>query len=426
MSKEKVQKKGHQIKITFGELGESRGGFNMESLMEQMGLELDSVVRSAGMLMMEAIMREETEMLAGRRHDQSTVVDRWGSQPGYAMLGGQKVPIQRPRLRQKEGSEVSLESYRRFQQNSERTQAVYQRMAIGVSCRNYPEAIEAVRDGYGISKSVVSREIVESTGTQLRALLERDLSTFDLRVLLIDGVRMGDAMFMVALGVDSAGNKQVMGFREAANENSEVGVHLLEDLVQRGLQTNKPILCVIDGSKGLRLAIKRFFGSTSPVQRCQVHKLRNVLSHLPDKYHSTYRRKIKAAYQMKTYTDAERALQSIIKELNFINHSAAESLAEGLEETLTMHTLDVPPVLRTSLASTNLIESTFARSRSVMRNVKHWKNSSQRQRWLATALVEAEKKFRRVRGYRSMSVFLIALDAWGLTNKQLDSQQLVA
>ena len=318
-----------------------------------------------------------------------------------------------------------LKSYRRFQQNTERTQAVYQRMAIGESCRNYPVAMEAIRDGYGISKSVVSREIVEATGAQLRSLLERDLSTFALRVLLIDGVRMGEAMFMVALGVDSEGNKQVMGFREAANENSEVGVHLFEDLVRRGLRTEQPILSVIDGSKGLRLAIQRFFGSTSPVQRCQVHKLRNVLSHLPEKYHATYRRKIQAAYLMKSYMDAERTLQSVIKELNFINHSAAESLAEGMEETLTLHKLDVPPVLRISLASTNLIESTFARSRSVMRNVKRWKNSSQRQRWLATALVEAEKKFRKIRGFKSMSVLLSALDGLGIANG-LDSQQLVA
>ena len=393
--------------------------------MEEMGLELGSVVRSAGILMMEAIMREETGILAGHRHDQTTNVDRWGSQSGYAMLSGQKIAIQRPRLRKKEGSEVVLKSYRKFQQNTERTQAVYQRMAIGVSCRNYPEAMEAIRDGYGISKSVVSREIVEATGAQLRSLLERDLSTFALRVLLIDGVRMGEAMFMVALGVDSEGNKQVMGFREAANENSEVGVHLFEDLVRRGLRTEQPILSVIDGSKGLRLAIKRFFGSTSPVQRCQVHKLRNVLSHLPEKYHATYRRKIQAAYLMKSYMDAERTLQSVIKELNFINHSAAESLAEGMEETLTLHKLDVPPVLRISLASTNLIESTFARSRSVMRNVKRWKNSSQRQRWLATALVEAEKKFRKIRGFKSMSVLLSALDGLGIANG-LDSQQLVA
>ena len=341
MNKGKIQKKGSQIKIVYRDESTSTEGFSIESLIEELGLELQAMATSAGVLVINSIMGTEQDHLAGKRYDQTTEVDRWGRQPGYVMLGGQKVSVDRPRLRKKDGKEVVLESYQRFQQDDERTRAVFQRMVAGISCRNYPETIETIRDGYGISKSVVNREMVEATSEQLKLLMERDLSTFDLCVLIVDGVRLGESMFIVALGVDVVGKKQVMGFREGPTENAEVCIKLFEDMVGRGIKTDTAILALLDGSKALHSAVKRFFGSGTPIQRCQFHKRENVKSHLPKKYHAEFGRKIQAAYKMNRYDDAKRALQGVIKELTFLNHSAAESLAEGLEETLTVHRLEM-------------------------------------------------------------------------------------
>jgi transposase-like protein len=320
-----------------------------------------------------------------------------------------KAPVGRPRLRDKDGKEVSLTSYERFQDHGQRTQAVFQRLVSGLSCRNYPQAIETVREGYGISKSVVNREMVEATTKGLKELCERDLSEFNLCALLIDGVHLGDSVYLVALGVETNGKKAVIGFREGSTENADVCVALLEDMVRRGLNTNVPVLIVIDGSKALRSAAERFFGNKASVQRCQIHKRRNVEQHLPKKYHAEYERKMSAAYKMGLYADAKAALESIGRELERLNPDAAASLREGLEETLTLHRLDIPALLRTSFSSTNLIESAFSRGRNVMRNVKRWMNSDQRHRWIAAALLQAEKGFRKVRGYKSMAVLVNAL-----------------
>jgi transposase-like protein len=407
MTKAKVQNNKQQIKLVFGEGVVS--GFDLDQLVEQLGLELQALSTSAGVLIMSGIMEQERDQLAGRRYDRTTGVDRWGKQKGYVIVGGQKAPVDRPRLRDKDGKEVSLTSYERFQDAGQRTQAVFRRLVSGLSCRNYPQAIEAVQDGYGISKSVVNREMVEATAKALKELCERDLSGFNLCGLLIDGVHLGDSVYLVALGVDVAGNKAVIGFREGSTENAGVCVALLEDMVRRGLNTDVPVLSVIDGSKALRTAVERFFGNRAIVQRCQIHKRRNVKQHLPNKYHAEYERKMCSAYKMTSYADAKAALESIGRELERLNPDAAASLREGLEETLTLHRLEIPALLRTSFSSTNLIESAFSRGRTVMRNVKRWMNSDQRHRWIATALLQAEKNFRKVRGHKSMAVLVNAL-----------------
>jgi len=407
MTKAKLQNNRQQIKLVLGEGAAS--SFDLDQMIEQLGLELQALSTSAGVLIMSGMMEQERESLAGQRYDRTTGVDRWGKQKGYVIVGGQKASVSRPRLRDKDGKEVSLTSYERFQDPGQRTQAVFQRLVSGLSCRNYPQAIEAVREGYGISKSVVNREMVEATAKGLKDLCERDLSEFNLCALLIDGVHLGDAVYLVALGVETNGRKAVIGFREGSTENADVCVALLEDMVRRGLNTNVPVLVVIDGSKALRSAVERFFGNRASVQRCQIHKRRNVKQHLPDKYHAEYERKMRAAYKMSSYADAKAALESVGRELERLNPDATSSLREGIEETLTLHRLEIPTVLRTSLSSTNLIESAFSRGRNVMRNVKRWMNSDQRHRWIATALLQAEKGFRKVRGYKSMTVLANAL-----------------
>ena len=405
----KVQKVGEQIKLLEAV---PPGAFNFEGLRAELRLEMDALAVSAGKLLVEGIVSAEVDAIAGVKYSRTNEgVDRWGHQSGYVIIGGQKVPVKRPRLRTSGGNELPLESYERFQDHEQRTSAVLQRLIAGISCRSYPKAVEEFSEGYGISKSVVSREMIAATSEELRRLVERDLSAFEAVAILIDGIHVGKTLLIVALGVNIDGTKQILGFREGSSENADVCVSLLEDMVRRGLRSEgRPVLVIIDGSKALHAAIDRFFGAWAVVQRCEIHKRRNVLSHLPEKYQSQFGRKLSAAYKMKTFDQAKSALTAVVKELEFLNHSAAASLLEGLDETLTVHALELPELLRTTFASTNLIESAFSRARTATSNVKRWQNSSQVQRWMATALVQAEKGFRKVRGYRAMPILLNALN----------------
>ena len=407
MNKKKVIKKEQQIKLTFNGIPE--GEFNLDCLMEEIGLEVQALATSAGVLIMEQIMREEKTTLLGKPYNRTAEHRPWGEQEGYGVLNGQKVVLRHPRVRSKTGREVALDSYRRFQQPENRTEAMYEHLVNGISCRKYAQVIEKVQSSYGISKSVVSRQMVEATTEQLKDLCERSLSEFAISVLLIDGIRIGKTLIVVALGVDSDGKKMVLGMREGVSENAHVCVELMNDLIDRKLPTNRPILIVLDGSKALRKAVEDVFGISAAYQRCQLHKIRNVLSYLPDRYHAEYFRKLLAAYRMNSYADARAALERIHRELMKLNESAARSLEEGMEETLTVHRLELPDILRKSFSSTNLIESAFSLGRTVMRNVKAWQSSNQAQRWAATALLEAEKRFRHVNGHKAMAILINAL-----------------
>ena len=409
MDKKKVAKPSDQIKLSFS--GMPEGEFDIDGLMASLRMEYQALTVSAGALVVQAIMNAECEQLAGEPYARKTEIDRWGSEDGYAVMGGQKVELQRPRLRNKQKQEVHLTSYERFQDEGRRTQAVFSRLVAGVSNRQYASTVEEFGKGYGISKSVISRKVVEATSEQLRNLCERDLSKLDLCVLVIDGVHVNKRVFIVVLGVETNGKKHILGMRQGATENSQVCTELFEDMERRGLQRDRPILAVLDGSKALRSAVDRFFGARVFVQRCQLHKRRNVLDHLPDRYQAEFDRKMASAYSMRTYDDAKRVLEMTMGQLERINESAAQSLEEGLDETLTVHRLELPEILRKSFSTTNSIESTFSQGSTVMRNVKRWSNENQLQRWVATSLLQAEKRFRKVRGYKSMSVLVSALDA---------------
>jgi len=423
MCKKKVTKPKEQIKLSFNGIPE--GAFDIDGLMASLRMEYRALAVSAGALVVQAIMNAECEQLAGKPYARKTEIDRWGRESGYAVMGGQKVEVRRPRLRNKQKQEVHLTSYERFQDENRRTQAVFSRLVAGVSNRQYASTVEEFGKGYGISKSVISRKVVEATSEQLRNLCERDLSKLDIRVLVVDGVHVNKRVFIVVLGVETSGKKHVLGIRQGATENSQVCTELFEDMERRGLQTDRPILAVLDGSKALRSAVDRFFGERALVQRCQLHKRRNVLDHLPDRYHAEFDRKMASAYSMRTYDDAKRVLEMTIHQLEQINESAAHSLEEGLEETLTVHRLELPDILRRSFSTTNSIESTFSQGSTVMRNVKRWTNDNQIQRWVATALLQAEKKFRKVRGHKSMSVLVSALETHA-TMKSIDRKQKVA
>lgn len=423
MSKKKLTKENQQIKLSLNGIGE--GEFDIDKLMESLRMEYRALTVSAGALVVQAIMESEVEQIAGKRYARQSDIDRWGRETGYVVMGGQKVRISRQRLRDKEKKEIHLQSYERFQDEEQRTQAVFTRLVAGVSSRSYSKTVEEFGQGYGISKSVISRKTVEATAEQLRSLCERDLSKLDICVLVIDGVHVGETVHIVVLGVETSGKKHILGFRQGATENSQVCIELFEELLQRGFHADRPMLVVLDGSKALRSAVAQFFGDRAVVQRCQVHKRRNVLQHLPNRYHAEYRRKIQSAYSMTSYDDAKRSLEKTIEQLERINESAARSLEEGLDETLTVHRLQLPEILRKSFSTSNGIESAFSQGSTVMRNVKRWSNNNQIQRWVGTSLLQSESKFRRIRGYKSMSVLVAALEQY-ITQKDIDTKQKAA
>jgi transposase-like protein len=283
-------------------------------------------------------------------------------------------------------------------------------MIRGVSTRDYEDVIDTARDGFGVDKSSVSRDFVRASAADVKALAERHFEEVRFPVVMIDGVEYAGETMVVALGITEDGTKRILGLRQGATENAEVCTALLEDLGQRGLDTTKPTLLVLDGSKALHAAARRVWGKNAVIQRCQVHKKRNLEAHVPEKYWSELERRLSAAYQEADYETAKRSLEGTATWLVRINPDAAASLREGLEETLTVIKLGVSGVLRRSLATTNPIESALSVTRRVTARVTRWRDGDMRKRWCVAGLLRAESKFRRLKGHRAMPGLLKALE----------------
>src|SRR6201998_1019733 len=393
----------------------------MAEVWAEMQAQVEELTRQAGVQMLRAILENEVTHRVGPPHRPNPTGGcvRWGKQSGYVVFGGQKIPLQRPRVRTREGQEVELESYGQLQQDGKLQRAVQERMVAGLSTRNYRRAVESVLDGYGIEKSSVSRQFVEASSNQLRVLCERRLDDLNLVVLMIDGIHFGGQVLVVALGIAEGGEKHVLGVWQGATENTTVVRGLLEDLVDRGLNLRQRYLLVIDESKARRAGVERVFGEQVEVQRCQIHKRRNVKEYLPENCQRDYDRRMRNAYAMNNYADAKAALEKIFRQLERINPSAARSLEEGLEETLTVHRLGIGGVLRRKLATTNPIESCLSTVQRVARNVKRWREGDQPLRWTATGLLEAEKKFRRIKGYQEILVLKERLNPPRIPQKEV-------
>jgi len=373
---------------------------------EELQPQVEHLAGLAGLQIIRGVIEEEVTRRVGPRHqpDAASSCLRWGQQSGYVVFAGQKVEIERPRVRARQGEEVHLDSYARLQHDGRRQRAVREGIVAGLTSRNYRRAVQSVLDGYGIEKSGVSREFVQASAAQLKTMCEKKLNKLELVAVLIDGIHLGQQVLVVALGIESSGNKHVLGLWQGATENTTVVQALLEDLEARGLNPKQRYLFVIDGAKALRAGIERVFGERAEVQRCQIHKRRNVKEHLPKSAQGDTDRRIRNAYAMTRYADAKAELGKIFRQLERINPSAAHSLEEGLEETLTLHRLGVGTLLRRTLASSNPIESCFSIVEKVARNVKRWRAGNHALRWTATGLLEAEKKFRRVKGYRELEL----------------------
>lgn len=370
-----------------------------------------NLLREAGLLLMQLVMEEEVKSLAGERHEQHAGrrAHRWGKEEGYCVVDGQKVPIHRTRLRTPDKREQRLGSYELFQRSGPMQASVWDRMMRGLSTRNYGAVVKDFHDAYGIEKSSVSESFIEASREKVKELMERPLGELRLCAVLIDGTPFKDRQMIVALGIGCDGRKTVLGLREGATENAAVVNGLLSELVERGLDLSTPRLYILDGGKALSSAVRRQAGEAAFIQRCLVHKKRNVVDHLPDQHKADVKRKLQNAYAMADYGDAKRALERLHRELMDLNPSAARSLEEGLEETLTVHKLGVPAQLRRTLCCTNVIESAFSVVETVCRNVKRWRPGDQIERWVASGLWVAERQFRKVIGHRQIPLLLSAM-----------------
>src|SRR3989442_1014693 len=383
-------------------------------LAEIVGLLQDGVghlLREAGLTLMSLVMEEEVRHFAGERHEQheGRLAHRWGKEDGYSVVDGQKVPIKRTRLRNKENREQRLGSYELFQRSGPLQKAVWDKMMRGLSTRNYGAVVREFQQAYGIEKSAVSENFIEASRGKVKELMERPLGQLRLCAVLIDGTPFKDRQMIVALGIGCDGRKMVLGLREGATENATVVSALLSDLIERGMDFATPRLYILDGGKALHAAVRRHAGEAASIQRCQVHKKRNVVDHLPEEYKTDVKKKLQNAYAMADYADAKRALERLHRELMDLNPSAARSLEEGLEETLTVHRLRVPDQLRRTLCCTNVIESAFSSVETVCWNVKRWRPGDQIERWVGSGLLVAERQFRKVIGHRQIPLLLASM-----------------
>ena len=328
-------------------------------------------------------------------------VVRYGTNPGTVRLGNQKVPIQVPRVRGPDG-EIPLESYRMLHDGVGVAESLVAQMFGGISCRDFQKG-QLVHPGtIGKSKSTASREFVKASGSKVKEFSERDLSPLDLVAIFLDGKFFGDCQMVIALGIGIDGSKHCLGFVETDTENKKVIVELFRSLIARGLSAERSYLFVIDGSKGLRSAIRDVFGRTAVVQRCQWHKRENVVSYLPKGSQTSMRQQIQRAYDRPTLGEALKGLEAVESILQDSNQSAARSLQEGRDETLTLQRLGLQASLGLSFRTTNCIESLNSLAEQRCGRVDHWKNSNHRQRWLSLALLEIEPQLNRVRGHKDL------------------------
>jgi len=370
------------------------------------------LIRQAGLQLMDLMMQEEVRELVGERSQRQAerTASRWGNERGYCVVMGQKVPIQRPRVRTTDDKEVRLGSYEMFHRGEPLTETVWEKLMLGLSTRKYDQAIRQFTEAYGLEKSAISEHFIEASRKKLKEMMERRLDKTRLCALLIDATPFAGQQMVAALGIDEYGRKMILGIRQGATENATVVGELLAELVERGFDFTEPRLYILDGAKALSAAVKKHAGESAAIQRCQVHKRRNVLDHLTDEQKPDVAKKLNAAYALEDYAAAKQALNTVHRELMDLNPSAARSLGEGMEEALTVHRLHLPMQLRKTMASTNVIESAFSIVEQVCKNVKRWHGGDQRERWVGSGLMVAEKQFRRITGYKLIPVLIKELE----------------
>ena len=382
----------------------------------------------SGRRVLEIMMESDRTAVCGEkgRHDAERSAQRGGSTPSAVTLGGRRIDIKRPRARTLKGREVELPSFVFAADRDPLDEHTLEAIAAGVSTRKYPRTLDKLPEGVGeqsVSKSSVSRRFVALTEKRMRQWLGRRLEDLDIRVVMIDGKVFRKHCLLVALGLDSKGRKHVLGLREGTSENAAVAKALLSDLINRGLPASRAMLFVVDGARALRKAITDTYGELGLVHRCQEHKRRNILDHLPDHMHDHVERVLAQAWTAKSVKVAKRQLEQLAGSLEREHPGAAGSVREGLEETLTLIGLvDVDGALYKTLRTTNPIENLNSSLARYTRNVKRWRGGMMIQRWACAALIETQKSFRRVRGYKEMETLIMRLD----TRNPLHTEEVAA
>jgi transposase-like protein len=376
-------------------------------------VELIQALIPVGLEAVKDVLRQEVRSLAGERYQRDRPqrgLVRWGEQKSSIYLADQKIPVMAPRVRDRlAGEEVSLESLEKLQRPRGMDDGLFRRILKGLSCRDYEGCAEAVPEAFGLSSSTVSRRYIRASARRLKELMGRRLESYDFVVLVLDGKRFAEDEMVIGVGITVEGKKIVLGFVQTGTENEKACGDFLRELVDRGLNVEGGILAVIDGSKGLRKSVEVVFEDKAVIQRCQWHKRENVVAYLPRSKQEAMRRRLQLAYEERTYDEAKGELGKIAKELQLTNLSAAKSLEEGFEETLTLHRLGLFEKLGVSLKTTNVIESINAGLGQRTDKVDRWRNSDQKQRWVASALLDIEKRLKKIKGYRHLPLLREAL-----------------
>jgi transposase-like protein len=302
------------------------------------------------------------------------------------------------------GEEVRLPSWEEFSVEDPLTAQVVRQMLLGVSTRGYSKGLEPMTEQQtrGTSRSAASRRFMAATQESLQAFLQAPLSDFDLTALMIDGVHIGEHVVLVAMGIDAEGSKRVLGLHEGATENAVATTALLTSLRDRGMRTDRSVLVVLDGAKALQASVREVFGDRAVIQRCQVHKMRNVLEHLPQKRREFVRAALRRAWKAPSSQEGCKQLEALAKSLNAEHPSAAASLREGAAETVAIIDFALPPPLESALRTTNAIENLMGSVRRISRNVRRWRGGAMILRWVCAAVLDASKTFRKLRGHKAM------------------------
>jgi len=371
---------------------------------------------AAGMAVMAAMFEAEITEIAGPKgkHNPDRAAVRHGAEKGSVTLGGRRVPVERPRARTVEGHEVPLTSYAHFAADDLLTQVVMERMAAGVATRRHARTAEPVGEKVSgtqksTSKSAISRRFVKQTETALAELMSRDLAGEDIKVLMLDGEHMAGRCVVVALAITADGTKKPVGLWDGSTENKTVVCSLLADLVERGLRFDDGLLVVCDGAKALAAAVREVFGAKAAIQRCTLHKRRNVADHLPDKEQAWVDAKLAKAFGHPDPHTGLANAKSLAAQLEKNYPGAAASLREGLDEMFTVARLGIDGRLAKTLTTSNPVESMISIARTTNRNVTRWRDGQMVLRWTAAGMLNAERAFRRIKGHKQMPQLVAAL-----------------
>jgi putative transposase len=375
-------------------------------------------VHAQGLAALDELFREEAMALAGPkgRHHPERTHHHWGTAATELTFGGRRVQMQRPRVRQTAGGgEATLPSVAAFRGRDPLTARMMQQLLAGVSTRQYEASLEVPPEGRhsrGSSKSAVSRTVVRRTRQRLHEYLTRRLEGLEVVALFLDGVVVAGQTVIVALAITRDGDKVPVGLRLGSTENAVLCTELLQDLLARGLALEGRVLWVIDGGKGLRKALGDVFGDAAVIQRCQLHKARNLDALVPKARQAYVRASLRRAYRAASAAAARRQLTALATWLERNGHAeAAASVREGLEDTLTVLKLGLPPTLRRFFATTNCIENLIGTLRHVTRHIKRWRDGDMRRRWIGLGLLRAAERFRRIKRHGELAVLVTALGA---------------